>query len=59
VGGDSLRDPEGNFCTAYGLSPSGAALVRPDGFVAWRARRLADDPVRALTDALATALAEA
>jgi len=58
VGGDSLRDPAGNFCAAYGLSPSGAALVRPDGFVAWRARRLVDDPVHALTDALATALAE-
>jgi hypothetical protein len=24
---------------AYGLTPSGAALVRPDGFIAWRARR--------------------
>ena len=59
VGGDSLRDPEGNFCTAYGLSPSGAALVRPDGFVAWRARTLVDDPVRALKDALVTVLAEA
>ena len=32
-----LRDPEGRFCAAYGLQPTGACLVRPDGFVAWRA----------------------
>ena len=26
------------FCEAYGIGPSGASLVRPDGFVAWRAQ---------------------
>ena len=28
---------DGDFATAYGVGPSGAALVRPDGYVAWRA----------------------
>src|SRR6185295_9457090 len=36
VGGDALADPEGRFPAAYGLAASGAALIRPDGFVAWR-----------------------
>lgn len=36
--------PERRFRAAYGLTPSGAALVRPDGIVAWRARRAAGSP---------------
>ncbi len=37
--GDSgVRDPGGAFADAYGISAAGAVLVRPDGFVAWRAR---------------------
>lgn len=35
-----LVDGDSRFCAAYGISPRGAVLVRPDGFVAWRA---ADD----------------
>lgn len=35
-------------CEAYGLSPEGATLVRPDGFVAWRSASLAGDPEREL-----------
>ena len=37
---------------AYGLEPSGASLVRPDGFVAWRARSAPADRAQALTGAL-------
>jgi hypothetical protein len=37
VGGGELRDPRGGFAAAYGISAAGAVLVRPDGFVAWRA----------------------
>jgi len=37
VGSADLADPENRFCTTYGLSPTGACLVRPDGFVGWRA----------------------
>jgi 2-polyprenyl-6-methoxyphenol hydroxylase-like FAD-dependent oxidoreductase len=36
VGGAALQDPEDRFCPAYGVTPAGACLVRPDGFVAWR-----------------------
>jgi 2-polyprenyl-6-methoxyphenol hydroxylase-like FAD-dependent oxidoreductase len=32
-----LADPDAVFCAAYGISPGGAVLVRPDGFIAWRA----------------------
>ncbi|HKR98486.1 MAG TPA: hypothetical protein VJU79_03125, partial [Candidatus Dormibacteraeota bacterium] len=27
-----------DIAEAYGISPSGAVLVRPDGYVAWRAQ---------------------
>jgi 2-polyprenyl-6-methoxyphenol hydroxylase-like FAD-dependent oxidoreductase len=32
-----LQDMEGRFTKAYGITDEGAVLVRPDGFVAWRA----------------------
>jgi putative polyketide hydroxylase len=38
----ALRDPQERFTDAYGVSPTGAILVRPDGFVAWRAVDAAD-----------------
>jgi 2-polyprenyl-6-methoxyphenol hydroxylase-like FAD-dependent oxidoreductase len=38
VGSDELADPEGRFHDAYGISASGAVIVRPDGFVGWRSR---------------------
>jgi 2-polyprenyl-6-methoxyphenol hydroxylase-like FAD-dependent oxidoreductase len=44
---------------AYALDGPGAVLVRPDGFVAWRAESPGPDPAGALTDALATALGRA
>ena len=34
--GQALSDPEDSFASAYGLAAGGAALIRPDGFVAWR-----------------------
>jgi hypothetical protein len=37
VGGDELRDPNGRFPDAYGISETGAVIVRPDGVVGWRA----------------------
>ncbi len=36
-GAGGLEDVAGRFLEAYGLSAGGAVLVRPDGFVAWRA----------------------
>jgi 2-polyprenyl-6-methoxyphenol hydroxylase-like FAD-dependent oxidoreductase len=38
VGADGLRDPDSAFGAAYGIAPTGAVLVRPDGFVGWRAK---------------------
>jgi putative polyketide hydroxylase len=43
VGTALLRDPDLCFAEAYGLSRTGAVLVRPDGFVAWRVKSLAND----------------
>jgi putative polyketide hydroxylase len=59
VGTALLRDPDLRLADAYGLSGTGAALVRPDGFVAWRARRLASDPENVIERAFAGALAKA
>jgi len=47
-----MPDPSGQLATAYGIGESGASLVRPDGFVAWRATSLVSDPGRALRDVL-------
>ena len=43
------------FAEAYGLSPAGATLVRPDGVIAWRSRGPVDRPE--IESAVATALA--
>ena len=44
------------FDDRYEVSPTGAVLVRPDGFVAWRARADSADERAALGPALAAAL---
>ncbi len=48
--------PAPGFADAYGITPGGAVLIRPDGFVAWRSRT--SDPASAsvLARAIATAL---
>ena len=57
VVGDDLVDRSGEhgaepFSTAYGIGPSGASLVRPDGYVAWRATTHTADAADRLTAAL-------
>ena len=42
--GQELRDPENGFTAAYGITSTGAVLVRPDGFVAWRAKSAQTNP---------------
>lgn len=37
-----------DFCDAYGISPQGAVLVGPDGFVAWRAKSADASPAATL-----------
>jgi len=49
---DSYR-MDSDWADAYGVSTSGAVLVRPDGFIAWRAPAVTNDPRRTLTDVLA------
>jgi 2-polyprenyl-6-methoxyphenol hydroxylase-like FAD-dependent oxidoreductase len=55
--GDDVIDPTGRVEAAYGTGPGGAVLVRPDGFVAWRATAPHPAPETELVGALATALA--
>jgi 2-polyprenyl-6-methoxyphenol hydroxylase-like FAD-dependent oxidoreductase len=52
----SDEDREAWLCST-GLSPSGALLVRPDSFVAWRAESLPPDPTAELSRALHTIMA--
>ena len=45
-----------DFCDAYGIGEQGAVLVRPDGFVAWRARSMDAEPAATLARTMATIL---
>ena len=54
--GVDFDDAEGRFPQAYGISSSGASLVRPDGFVAWRCEQSAHDATGVLNDALSRSL---
>ncbi|MEU3467486.1 FAD-dependent monooxygenase [Streptomyces sp. NPDC006687] len=55
-----LVQPEGaDWEELHELPPGGAVLVRPDGFVAWRAEGPAADPRGALQDALKRVLRRA
>jgi len=54
-----LTDPAGAFLDLYGIGPAGAALVRPDGFVAWRVSSLPPRPAATLRDVLDRILARA
>jgi hypothetical protein len=48
-----LLDLEHGWSTGMGVSPEGAVLVRPDGFVAWRSSTLATEPGPLLEQVLA------
>ena len=43
---------DGTFAAAYGVAETGATLVRPDGFVAWRAKESQANPVETLVRVL-------
>jgi putative polyketide hydroxylase len=51
--GGNLEDPEGRFAKTYGITDEGAVLVRPDGFVAWRAEASEGDLHEAVDKILA------
>ncbi|MGJ5805383.1 FAD-dependent oxidoreductase [Streptomyces europaeiscabiei] len=54
TGPDAELTPEGDrdWAAAHGTAPSGAVLVRPDGFVAWRSPGAVPDAESALRDVL-------
>lgn len=47
-----LSDPERLWDSAARISPRGALLIRPDGFVAWRAQEPPNDPRATLSGVL-------
>jgi len=44
-----------DLCAALGITETGASLVRPDGYIAWRAPALPADPAAAIAEALGRA----
>ncbi|MEK8173146.1 hypothetical protein NKH77_41710 [Streptomyces sp. M19] len=52
VGADLVPEPGVNWAADHDIATDGAVLVRPDGFVGWRARVAARHPERTLTEAL-------
>ena len=59
IGTAMLRDPDLSFAESFGVTSSGAALVRPDGFVAWRAKAMQPDPERTMAEAFGALLQRA
>jgi 2-polyprenyl-6-methoxyphenol hydroxylase-like FAD-dependent oxidoreductase len=53
---DGLADPDGVFPEAYGISATGATIVRPDGYVGWRTAERAADPRESVARALGALL---
>jgi 2-polyprenyl-6-methoxyphenol hydroxylase-like FAD-dependent oxidoreductase len=53
---DLVLEDGSDWAQAHGTDSDGAVLVRPDGFVAWRARTSGTDPEGTLTDVLDTVL---
>jgi putative polyketide hydroxylase len=53
-----IADPAGGWTRAAGIGADGATLIRPDGFIAWRATGLGDvaEPGTCLRDAMMAAL---
>ena len=54
--GDDVIDTTGGLETSYGTGAAGAVLVRPDGFIAWRASASHAHPESELAHALGAAL---
>ncbi|WP_042387317.1 FAD-dependent oxidoreductase [Streptacidiphilus melanogenes] len=58
--GSVLQPDEGaDWAQAHGVAEDGAVLVRPDGFVAWRAVTGDDRPLQVLTEVLGAVLSRA
>ena len=55
-GADGLADPDRAFPEAYGISATGATIVRPDGYVGWRTAEGAEASRESVLRALAALL---
>jgi len=53
-GGD-LTSTDWDWAETYGVTNTGAVLVRPDAFVAWRSPELTGDPDAVISEVLARA----
>jgi putative polyketide hydroxylase len=49
-------DASGTFAATYGIEPSGAVIVRPDGVVAWRSPGQSGDLEAAVAGAMTALL---
>jgi 2-polyprenyl-6-methoxyphenol hydroxylase-like FAD-dependent oxidoreductase len=58
VGGPELATEGASFDERYDVTSSGAVLVRPDGFVAWRARSSSSEDQAGLAPAVAAAVGD-
>ncbi len=48
-----VQDPDTPaFLDAFGIGPTGASLIRPDGYVAWRSTAAPANPASNLAEAL-------
>ncbi|MGH3693805.1 MAG: FAD-dependent monooxygenase [Pseudonocardiaceae bacterium] len=54
--GRDLHDEDGGFADRYGLGAAGAALIRPDGYLAWRRPEASPDTRAALRSAVGRTL---
>ena len=52
-GSDGLEDSDARLCESHGIEPDGCVLVRPDGFVAWRASTAQGASAQAFAEILA------
>ncbi|KAE8355650.1 FAD binding domain-containing protein [Aspergillus coremiiformis] len=53
IGRDVRFADAGSFQVALGLSATGAALLRPDGYIAWRTKEMPAEPAKCLDDVVA------
>jgi aklavinone 12-hydroxylase len=51
--GADLLDVSGKWTERYGVTAAGAVLLRPDGYIAWRARTVTSSAATTLREALA------
>jgi hypothetical protein len=59
IGDPGLEDAGDAFFQRYGIDGSGAVLVRPDGYVAWRSAGAAEGDGEALSEAIGRVLGRA